>query len=75
MARKLAHDDDSETEETSLDRTHSAVTKELLNRREYIQLGAVASAAVFGAGAGLAGAQDGDGSGAAFTTDFSEYVQ
>ena len=66
MARKLAHEN-----EASGGRTDGQGKKGLLNRREYIQLGAVATAAVAGAGAGLVGADDNEN--ATFATDFSEY--
>ena len=69
MARKLAHEDD--TESSCSDSTPGGNV--LLNRRRYVQLGAAAVVSTLGVGSAVSASTSGDGQ--TFTTDFSEYTQ
>jgi hypothetical protein len=73
MARKLARLRDDQREASPGETRGKVDDKFLLNRREYVRLGAAATATVLGTGAGMAAASD-DGEAASFTTDFSEYA-
>lgn len=75
MARNLAHksDDpgrgDSENEEPT-------DGKAVLNRRNYVRMGATALVAAFGAGTASTGGVSAEENGAeTYATDFSEYAQ
>ena len=70
MAHELANGRGRDLNRPTVDNTEGKV---LLNRRDYVQLGAAAVAATLGAG-GVVSASDSDGGvTGTYVTDFSEY--
>lgn len=72
MARNLAHEDDSGADSGSGGNSPPTGGKGVLNRREYVQLGAAVTAAL-ATGAGIVGASSAEDE-ETFVTDFSEYA-